>query len=83
MGIPGLASQLHKYGKYTSIQQTKAQTGQQTAAIIDGPSLAHSIYHLGKYEVAKDGIVSQYNYDAIGKAAVAWVDRLRSYGFNT
>lgn len=82
MGIPGLASQIHRYGSYASIPQQKATTFTQTVAgVVDGPSLAHSIYSTGKYDVCKDGIIAQCAYKAIGREAVAWLDRLRSYGF--
>ncbi|KAK5169698.1 uncharacterized protein LTR77_005676 [Saxophila tyrrhenica] len=81
MGVPGLASQIHKYGSYTSIPQTKSRRNDRIAAVIDGPSLAHSLYRHGNYQSGKDGIVAQCDHRAIGKAAVAWLDRLRSYGF--
>lgn len=82
MGIPGLASQLHKYGSYISIPQRKIERHQQAVAIIDGPSLAHSLLGQGKFETGKDGVVPHCDYQAIGRAAIAWLDNLRSYGFD-
>lgn len=82
MGIPGLASQLHKYGSHVSIPQQKANTTTHpVAAVIDGPSLAHSIYRTGKFGLGSEGIVTHCDYAALGKAAIAWLDRLRSYTY--
>ncbi len=82
MGIQGLATQLRKYGRYRSILRSEAGAGDRIAAVIDGPSLAHSILRVTTCKLAKDGIVPLYDYDVLGKAAVAWLDRLRAYGFN-
>lgn len=81
MGVPGLASQLHKYGSYVSTTQRKVDREQRAFATIDGPSLAHSLYRQGKHRPSKGGVIAQCDYHAIGQAAVAWLDWLRSYGF--
>jgi hypothetical protein len=83
MGIPGLAHHLRPYGGPTSIAQSKAKadSSYRTPAVIDGPSLAHALLRSGKYKLSKEDLVPRYDYEAIGKAAVSWLNWLRSYGF--
>jgi hypothetical protein len=83
MGIPGLTHHLRPYGGHTSIPQSKAKadSSYQTPAVIDGPSLAHALLRSGKYKLRKEDLIPRYDYEAIGKAAVSWLNWLRSYGF--
>ena len=81
MGIPGLSFQLRGVGTHASVLQKKTEPGDRNAAIIDGPALAHSLLRSGKFVLDSVDLVPRYDYEAIGKAAVSWLNWLRSYGF--
>lgn len=61
---------------------TDDSTSEAKFAVIDGPSLAHSLFNSNKVaERSNIGIATDYSYAALGKAAVDWLDQLQSHGF--
>lgn len=81
MGIPGFASRIRARGTNLPIGQkgTDRSQSQLTIAIIDGPALAHFLFQSSQSGVhANSGIGPQFNYKSLGKAAIAWIDMVRT-----
>jgi len=80
MGIPGFASRMQAHGSTQVIGRKGEQCHSQ--AIIDGPSLAHTLARLVQDRHAHDaGIAPNVSYSEIGEAAVAWLENQESFGF--
>lgn len=80
MGISRFASRIRDHGSVNVVGR-KGES-RNDYAIIDGPSLAHSL--LGDHpEQSKDGsIMPLPDYTALGEMAVAWLDNLQEHGSN-
>lgn len=88
MGIPGFYTRIQAYGSNEIIGQRLHDQSQKPAhsqghiAIIDGPSLAHSLFEeLIAGEQANEKAECFYRYNTICKNAIIWLDNLRSFGF--
>lgn len=81
MGIPRFASRMRSYGSVSAIGRKGEPRKDQ--AVVDGPSLAHSLLQQCPGDVDGSGaILPQVHYSKLGEAAVAWLDDLQSYGFS-
>lgn len=85
MGIPRFAYRMREYGtvKIIGTQGREDESPRRRAlAIIDGPSLAHALFHtLRCDEQSTESIATICSYSALGIAAIDWLDNLWSYGF--
>ena len=81
MGIKGFASRIRPYGSMATIGRKGDSCNDR--AVIDGPSLAHSLLYQNSEIVAdrEGGIFPRFNYGEIGKAAIDWLQTLETYGF--
>lgn len=80
MGIPGFASRIRSHGSVGTIGRKGEPRDDH--AIIDGPSLAHSLLQSSEISGRSGGgILPSWSYSALGKAAVAWLDALQEHGF--
>lgn len=79
MGISRFASRIRDHGAVNVI--SRKEDSRIDHAIVDGPSLAHSL--LGDYPESRDdgSIMPRPNYTALGEAVVAWLDNLQEHGF--
>ncbi len=72
MGIPRLTGLLSPHAEHCLIRDTQA--------VIDGPALAYHVIHLCSPKSRGDNPFSQPTYDVLGKAAIAWLDKLERCG---
>ncbi|KAI5360785.1 Putative PIN-like domain superfamily, Asteroid domain-containing protein [Septoria linicola] len=75
MGIQRFGLRMRDYASKTTLGTT-GSSDCTDIAIIDGPGLAHYIY----YGLCDSGSTS-VSYTSCVEATIAWLDRLRSYGF--
>lgn len=87
MGIPRLTSRLEHFGEVVKRTKFEADQAEQPNWVeIDGPSLA---YHIYREWVAKASSSTSAGsegthkrvYAECGAAAVAWLERLETFGF--
>lgn len=87
MGIPRFAYRMRDYAHTEVIgtQNTEKNHTEECArrAIIDGPSLAHFIFHSSTHgQRINQDIISECDYAETGRLAIAWLDLLCSNGFD-
>lgn len=71
---------MRKYGCSRVIGRGLAK--ERTIAVIDGPSLAHSIFNSSDHtQSAGPEFAPHYDYADLGRSAVSWLDTLESHGF--
>ncbi|MCJ1263022.1 hypothetical protein MMC22_002892 [Lobaria immixta] len=85
MGVPHLTKQLHAFAEFAPLGCKSEGCKEHPSGkkiIIDGPSLAYHIYHCGLAHSPSDlgPIDAIPSYDKLGKATVAFLDELQSYG---
>lgn len=82
MGIPGFASRIRHHGSISTLGRKGEHRGDH--AIIDGPSMAHSLLHHAAAGAVKSkgAVMPRHSYSAIGEEAVAWVDTVAEHGFD-
>ena len=89
MGIPKFYSRMLAYGSNEVVgrrlycqSQDQKSLGRSSIAIIDGPSLAHSVFdELITGEHANEKAKCFYRYEAICRNFITWLDNLCSFGF--
>lgn len=81
MGIPSFASRMRGYGSVGIL--SRREDSQTDRAIIDGPSMAHSLLQQTDQAVQSYNgtILPTYSYCALGEAAVTWLKNLEKCGF--
>lgn len=79
MGISRFASRIRDHGSVNVIGRKGESRNDH--AIIDGPSLAHSLLGNAPEEGNDGSVMPRTSYDALGKAALAWLDNLQEHGF--
>lgn len=82
MGIPSFASRMRGYGAVDVLGRRGEP--QNDGAVVDGPSLAHSLIQqtAGALQSNDGAIMPRYSYSALGAAAIAWLRSLEEYGFH-
>ena len=83
MGIPRFAYRMQGYARTGVIGQAPEEPTKTRVAIIDGPSLAHSVYQTTRSDEpigvrAYGGIV---NYSGTAEAVITWLQLLEDHGF--
>ena len=87
MGIPKLYSRIRAYGTTNEIGRARttsqeSQSQSHRIAIVDGPSLAHFLFEQLPEEDSTDMTIGCLaDYAKLGQKAIAWLDNLRSVGF--
>jgi hypothetical protein len=84
MGIPRLTSHLYPFLEHQSLGCSNPQCSLHTSSrklIIDGPALAHHLYHtLLQCSSGLNALDAQPSYAELGQAVVEFLDELQECG---